>query len=82
MNPSVQRKPISIVTNKTANTNGQIVVDKQSANPVKVLDGFSSEIYYTSVAKSVGRKEQSAVIGSFAEQSASWSKRRAECILE
>jgi hypothetical protein len=74
MNPSVQRKPISIVTNSPAGTDGQIVVDKQRANPVKVLDDFSSEIYYTSVVKSLGRKEQSAVIGSFAEQSATWSK--------
>ncbi|GJM88558.1 hypothetical protein PR202_ga04634 [Eleusine coracana subsp. coracana] len=74
VNPSVQLKPISIVANSTTNMDGQIVVNRQSANPVKVLVDFSSEIYYTCVANSLGSKEQSAVIGSFAEQRAIWSK--------
>uniref|UniRef100_A0A0A9DFN1 Inosine/uridine-preferring nucleoside hydrolase domain-containing protein n=1 Tax=Arundo donax TaxID=35708 RepID=A0A0A9DFN1_ARUDO len=74
MSPSLQPKPISIVANSTRRIDGQIVVNKQSANLVKVLIDFSTEEYYNRVANSLGSKEQSAIIGSFAEQRAIWSK--------
>ncbi|TKW27358.1 hypothetical protein SEVIR_3G252700v4 [Setaria viridis] len=72
--PSLQLKPISIVTNSTASTDGQIVLDKQTAGSVKVLVDFSTEQYYSRLANSLGNKEQSAVIGSFEEQIAVWSR--------
>lgn len=72
--PSLQPKLISIVANSTASTNGQIVVDKLSASSVEVLADFSNEEYYSRLANSLGNKEQSAVIGSFEEQTAVWSK--------
>ncbi|XP_062179900.1 nucleoside hydrolase 3 isoform X2 [Phragmites australis] len=74
MRPSLQSKPISVVANSTTRTDGQIVVNKQSANSVKVLVDWSIEEYYNRVANSLRNKEQSAVIGSFAEQSAIWSR--------
>lgn len=72
--PSLQLKPISIVTNSTASTDGQIVLDKQTAGSVEVLADFSTEQYYSQLANSLGNKEQSAVIGSFEEQIAVWSR--------
>lgn len=54
--------------------NGQIIFDMHSASSVKVLVDFSSEDYYSRVANSLGDKEQSAVIGSFEEQAAVWSR--------
>uniref|UniRef100_A0A0A9DM55 Inosine/uridine-preferring nucleoside hydrolase domain-containing protein n=1 Tax=Arundo donax TaxID=35708 RepID=A0A0A9DM55_ARUDO len=74
MNPSLHPKRISIIANSTRSMDGQIVVNKQSANSVKVLVDFSTEEYYNRVANSLGSKEQSAVIGSSAEQRAIWSK--------
>ncbi|KAJ1262852.1 hypothetical protein BS78_09G140700 [Paspalum vaginatum] len=74
MRPSIQSMPISIIANNTISTNGQIVVNKQSSNFVKVFLDFSSEEYYYQVAKSLGSKVQSAVVGSFVEQSAIWSR--------
>lgn len=77
MKQSLQLKPISIVANSTTSTDGQVVVDKQSANLVKVLVDFNSEEYYSRVANSLGNKERSAVISSFAEQKTIWSKQPA-----
>ncbi|TVU19334.1 hypothetical protein EJB05_35478 [Eragrostis curvula] len=74
LNPSIRLKPISIVANSTTSMDGQIVVNKQGANPVKLLVDFSSEVYYIRFANSLGSKEQSAVIGSFEEQREIWSK--------
>ncbi|OQU77984.1 uncharacterized protein LOC8085119 isoform X3 [Sorghum bicolor] len=74
MRPFIQSMPISVVANSSTSTNGQIVINKQSANSVKVLVDFSSGKYYSRVGKSLGNKEQSAVVGSFAEQNTIWSR--------
>nr|CAB3461509.1 unnamed protein product [Digitaria exilis] len=74
LRPSLQMKPIRIIANNSTSTDGQIVMDKQSASLVKVLGDFSTEDYYSRVANSLGKKEQSAVIGSFEEQTAVWSR--------
>ena len=72
--PSLRPKPIGIVANSTSSMNGQIIVDKLSASSVEVLADFSTEEYYSRLANSLGNKEQSAVIGSFEEQTAVWSR--------
>ncbi|KAF8765664.1 hypothetical protein HU200_008161 [Digitaria exilis] len=72
--PSLQPKAISIVANSTISMDGQIVVNKGSANSVKVLVDFSSEEYYHRVANSFAHKDQSAVISSFEEQTRIWSR--------
>ncbi|KXG21977.1 hypothetical protein SORBI_3009G134300 [Sorghum bicolor] len=72
--PSLQLKPISIVANNTTNMDGQIVINMQSASSVKVLSDFNTEDYYSRIANSLGHKERSAVIGSFEEQTAIWSR--------
>lgn len=73
MKQSLQLKPISVFADNTASTDGQIVVDPQSTNMVKVLVDFNSEEYYKRVANYLSKREQSAIVGSFAEQRASWS---------
>uniref|UniRef100_A0A0D9WGD5 Inosine/uridine-preferring nucleoside hydrolase domain-containing protein n=1 Tax=Leersia perrieri TaxID=77586 RepID=A0A0D9WGD5_9ORYZ len=70
---SLQLKPVSIVANSTESTDGQTVLDNQSAKLVKVLLDFNTEEYYNRVANSLGDKERSAVISGFAEQRAVWS---------
>ncbi|XP_048538700.1 uncharacterized protein LOC125517541 isoform X1 [Triticum urartu] len=74
MQHSLLLKPISIIADNTTSTDGQVVVDEQSANLVKVLVDFDSDEYYSRVANRLGNMERSAVIGSFAEQRASWSR--------
>lgn len=74
LKPSVNLKPISVVANTTKSTDGQIVISKQSAKLVKVLSDFNGEIYYNRLANSLATKKQSAVIGSFEEQKAIWSR--------
>ena len=72
--PSLLLKPISIVANNTTDMDGQIVIDMQSASSVEVLSDFSTEDYCSRIVNSLGNKEQSAVIGSFEEQTAVWSR--------
>ncbi|CAL4893511.1 unnamed protein product [Urochloa decumbens] len=55
--PSSQPKPISIVANSTISTDGQIVVNKENTNSVKVLVDFSRVEYYNRVANSLGKME-------------------------
>lgn len=74
MEQSLQVKPISILANNTTSMDGQIVVDQQSGNSVKVLVDFDSQEYYNRVANYLGNMEKSAVVGSFAEQRASWMR--------
>ena len=74
MEHSLLLKPISIIADNTTSTDGQVVVNEQSANLVKVLEDFDSDEYYSRVANHLGNMERSAVIGSFAEQRASWSR--------
>uniref|UniRef100_A0ACD5TH63 Uncharacterized protein n=1 Tax=Avena sativa TaxID=4498 RepID=A0ACD5TH63_AVESA len=71
---SVKLKPVSIVANTTESTDGQIVISKQSAKLVKVLSHFNGELYYNRLANSLANKKQSAVIGTFEEQMATWSR--------
>ncbi|CAN6337636.1 unnamed protein product [Urochloa humidicola] len=72
--PFLETRPIRTIANNSTSTDGQIVVDKQSASLVKVLVNFSTENYYSRIANSLGNKKQSAVIGSFEEQTAVWSR--------
>ncbi|XBJ10426.1 nucleoside hydrolase 3 isoform X2 [Aegilops tauschii subsp. strangulata] len=74
MEHSLLLKPISIIADNTTSTDGQVVVNEQSANLVKVLEDFDSDEYYSRVANHLGNMERSAVIGSFTEQRASWSR--------
>ncbi|CAM0955554.1 unnamed protein product [Alopecurus aequalis] len=71
---SVKLYPISVVADTTKCTDGQIVISKQSPKMAKVLSDFSGEIYYSRLANSLANEKQSAVIGSFEEQMAIWSR--------
>ncbi|XP_047094168.1 uncharacterized protein LOC124706546 [Lolium rigidum] len=71
---SVKLKPISVIANATKSTDGQIVISQQSTKLVTVLSDFDAEIYYNRLANSLANKKQSAVIGSFEEQMAIWSR--------
>uniref|UniRef100_A0A0E0L2F1 Inosine/uridine-preferring nucleoside hydrolase domain-containing protein n=1 Tax=Oryza punctata TaxID=4537 RepID=A0A0E0L2F1_ORYPU len=74
LKPSVELKPVSVVTNTNKSIDGQIVISKNSANLVRVLSDFDGEIYSKQLANSLANKKQSAVIGSFEEQKAIWSR--------
>ncbi|KXG21968.1 uncharacterized protein LOC8076938 isoform X1 [Sorghum bicolor] len=73
LEPSVKVKSISIVANTTERTNGQILV-KKSAKPVNVLYSLNTGAYHNHLANSLANDKQSAVVGSFEEQKAIWSR--------
>ncbi|EEC79209.1 hypothetical protein OsI_19926 [Oryza sativa Indica Group] len=74
LKPSVELKPVSVIANTNKSTDGQIVISKNSAKLVRVLSDFDGEIYSKQLANSLANKRQSAVIGSFEEQKAIWSR--------
>uniref|UniRef100_A0A8I7B3F2 Inosine/uridine-preferring nucleoside hydrolase domain-containing protein n=1 Tax=Hordeum vulgare subsp. vulgare TaxID=112509 RepID=A0A8I7B3F2_HORVV len=71
---TVMLKGISVVANTMKSTDGQIVISNQSTKLVHVLSDFNGEIYYELLANSLANKKQSAIIASFEEQKAIWSR--------
>uniref|UniRef100_N1R4D4 Inosine/uridine-preferring nucleoside hydrolase domain-containing protein n=1 Tax=Aegilops tauschii TaxID=37682 RepID=N1R4D4_AEGTA len=71
---TVKLKQISVLADTMKNTDGQIVISKQSTKLVQVLSDFNVEIYYNRLANSLTNKKQSANVASFEEQKAIWSR--------
>ncbi|KAM3410418.1 hypothetical protein ACQJBY_002558 [Aegilops geniculata] len=67
-------KRISVLADTMKSTDGQIVISKQSTKLVHVLSDFNVEIYYNRLANSLSNKKQSAIVASFEEQKAIWSR--------
>ncbi|WCJ23642.1 inosine-uridine preferring nucleoside hydrolase family protein [Euphorbia peplus] len=74
LNPVLQMKPIKIVAGGIQSKDGQTVLDEKQGKLIKVLENVDSEAYYDVFAKQLGKKKQSAVIGSFNEQKRIWSR--------
>ncbi|KAL6619255.1 hypothetical protein ACP70R_034394 [Stipagrostis hirtigluma subsp. patula] len=74
LKPSVNLKPISIVANNTKSTDGQIVVGRKNGKLVEILSNLDGGIYYNRLANYLANKKRSAVVGSFEEQKAIWSR--------
>ncbi|TVU19339.1 hypothetical protein EJB05_35483, partial [Eragrostis curvula] len=74
LKPSVKVMPISVVAKTTKSTDSQIVVSTKSAKLLNVLDNLNIGIYYNRLANSLSNKKQSAIVGSFEEQKAIWSR--------
>ncbi|XP_074580355.1 nucleoside hydrolase 3-like [Curcuma longa] len=71
LNTRMETKPITVLTGDLSR-DGQIAVDR-NGKLVHILDDFDSEEYYEQFANLLGDKQQSAVIGSFDEQTRIWS---------
>ncbi|KAM3404025.1 hypothetical protein ACQJBY_007243 [Aegilops geniculata] len=71
---TVKLKRISVLADTMKSTDGQIVIGKQSTKLVHVLSDFNVKIYYNRLANSLTNKKQSAIVASFEEQKAIWSR--------
>jgi hypothetical protein len=74
LEPSVAAKAVSIVVNTTESTDGQILVRRKSANVLNILYDLNNGVYYNHLANSLVNTKQSAIVGSFEEQKAIWSR--------
>ncbi|KAF8765666.1 hypothetical protein HU200_008163 [Digitaria exilis] len=74
LEPSVKVKPVSIVANNTESTDGQILVRRKSANLLKILYNLNDGVYYNHLTNALANSKQSAIVGSFDEQKAIWSR--------
>ena len=71
---SQQFKPVRVVAEGVESTDGQTVVDEKQGKLVRILENVDAAAYYDLFANQLGSKKQSAVVGSFAEQTRTWSQ--------
>lgn len=72
LNPTFAVKPIRVLAEGVESRDGQTLVDRKHGKLVKVLENLNPMAYYNMFADKLGDKKQSAVIGSFDEQSRIW----------
>ncbi|KAK1318523.1 Uridine nucleosidase 1 [Acorus calamus] len=72
--PVLQETPISISATGDVSVDGQVYIDTKHGRPVNILTSLDSETYYGHFTDMLGDRVQSAVIGSFEEQTKIWSK--------
>ncbi|CAA6654177.1 unnamed protein product [Spirodela intermedia] len=69
----LETKPVRVLAGDESK-DGRISTVGIGGKPVKILKSLDSQGYYAHLARTMGDKEQSAVIGSFSEQRRRWSK--------
>ena len=76
LNPKYQSKSIKVIAKGDESEDGRIAIidKKKKGKAVKVLENLDTIAYYGEFAKGLGRKKQSAVIGSFDEQRRIWNR--------
>ncbi|KAK1417849.1 hypothetical protein QVD17_26983 [Tagetes erecta] len=73
LNPMFQVKPLKVEATGQTSKDGQIIVDLEQRKSFKILQAFDHVSYYDVFAERLGDEKQSAVIGSFNEQTKIWS---------
>lgn len=68
-----QMRNIQVLATGVEHEDGQIVMNEDKGNFVKVLDHVDPVAYYHSFAQQLGDEKQSAVLKSFDEQKRRWS---------
>lgn len=74
LDPKFDVKPIKVLADGNEYSDGKIVVDKKGGKLVRILSSVDGNAYYSLYANELGRKDQSAKIGSFEEQRTKWSQ--------
>ncbi|KAL6910011.1 hypothetical protein ACP4OV_001269 [Aristida adscensionis] len=74
LKPSVERIPISVVANNSRSTDGKFVARRKNGKQVEILSNFDTTIYYNQLGIYLTERKQSAIVGSFQEQMAIWSR--------
>ncbi|GLU08294.1 hypothetical protein SLE2022_252140 [Rubroshorea leprosula] len=73
LKPTFKEKHIRVVAEGDESIDGQIVIDKRHGKSIKVLRNVIPVAYYDLFANRLSDKEQSAVLGSYDEQTKIWS---------
>lgn len=72
-NQTIRTKSIKVIAEGDESTDGQIVIDEDHGKVVKILDNLDPVAYYDLFANQLGTEKQSAVLGSFDEQTRIWN---------
>ncbi|XAR57150.1 hypothetical protein NMG60_11025188 [Bertholletia excelsa] len=67
-----QLKPVRVIATGDESKDGQMMIDEEKGNWVKVLENLDPSAYYRLFAHRLGNEQQSAVVGSFEEQKRIW----------
>ncbi|KAH7844249.1 hypothetical protein Vadar_026054 [Vaccinium darrowii] len=68
MNSAFQVKHIKVIATGVETEDGQMKIDEKNGKPVKILENVDDVAYYDAFANRLGDEQQSAVVGSFEEQ--------------
>jgi len=68
MNAAFQVKHIKVIATGVETEDGQMKIDEKNGKPVKILENVDDVAYYDAFANRLGDEQQSAVAGSFEEQ--------------
>lgn len=75
LNTTSKLHSVKIIADGDESRDGRTVIDKKEWNKlVKILENLDPVAYHGILADQLGKKKQSAVVGSFDEQTRNWSK--------
>ncbi|CAI9779793.1 unnamed protein product [Fraxinus pennsylvanica] len=69
-------RPVSVLATGIESEDGQITIDQDQGNSVKVLENVDQDAYYDIFANRLRDEKQSAIVGSFEEQRRIWNTPR------
>ncbi|XP_068663038.1 nucleoside hydrolase 3-like [Aristolochia californica] len=73
LNSTTQAERVSVLATGDISRDGQIVIDNENGELIKILDRVDAEAYYDQLSSLLSDERQAAVIGSFNEQKRMWS---------
>ncbi|KAL2534574.1 inosine-uridine preferring nucleoside hydrolase family protein [Abeliophyllum distichum] len=73
MKTTFETRPIRVLATGIESEDGQILVDQDQGNSVRVLENVDPVAYYDIFANRLGDEKRSAIVGSFEEQRRIWN---------
>ncbi|CAH9136675.1 unnamed protein product [Cuscuta epithymum] len=73
LKPTFGNKKIKVVATGKEYEDGTMIIDEKEGKEVRVLTNINATAYYNLYSKMLGDKKQSAVIGSYVQQTIKWS---------
>ncbi|CAA2961063.1 Hypothetical predicted protein [Olea europaea subsp. europaea] len=68
-----ESKPIRVLATGIDSEDGQMIIDQNHGNSVKVLEEIVPFAFFDAFANQLGDEKQSAIVGSFEEQRRIWN---------
>ncbi|CAH9061858.1 unnamed protein product [Cuscuta epithymum] len=73
LKPTFAIKKIKVIAEGEESEDGKMIIDEQQGKEVKVLTNMNASAYYDLYAQMLGATKQSAVVGSYVNQTIRWN---------